>query len=241
MRDPRESVVKLCAILLRNDLVKLKQETSLTFLRSLLIATSLTAGAAQAGPVSFSSGWAEQKLSLFSNNKYSFGNALSMTSDGGVSIAWKRISQSDWQANRASWTWTVEESVPATDLRQKGGDDRNLALYFVFAPDDAAAGLQNANIRQLLASDDVRILLYVWGGNYERGTQFQSPYLRGQGMNVMLRQAGTGSFTENVNLRADYAKAFGGEPGSLVGLAVSGDSDDTDSTIRAAISNMSLT
>lgn len=210
------------------------------FFRPLLIAATLFASAASAGPVSFSSGWNEQRLSLFSNNRYSFGNNLSMTSDGGVSIAWKRIPQADWQANSARWSWTVEESVPATDLRQKGGDDRNLSLYFVFVPDDQAASLQNANIRQLLGNSDVRVLLYVWGGNHGRGQQFQSPYLRGQGMNVMLRQAGTGSFNENVNLAADYAKAFGGQPGSLVGIAVSGDSDDTDSMIRAAIGNMAL-
>ena len=198
------------------------------FFRPLLIAATLAASAASAGPVSFSSGWSEQKLSLFSNNRYSFGNALSMTSDGGISIAWTRIGQSDWQANNASWSWTVEESVPATDLRQKGGDDRNLSLYFVFVPDGQAESLQGANIRQLLGNDDVRVLLYVWGGNHGRGSQFQSPYLRGQGMNVALRQAGTGSFNENVSLANDYAKAFGGQPGSLVGIAVSGDSDDTD-------------
>ena len=212
----------------------------MSFFRPLLIAATLMAGAASAGPVSFSSGWNEQKLSLFSNNRYSFGNTLSMTSDGGVSIAWKRIPQADWQASSAQWSWTVEQSVPATDLRQKGGDDRNLSIYFVFVPDSAAAGLQNANIRQLLGNDDVRVLLYTWGGNHARGAQFPSPYLRGQGMNVALRQAGTGSFNENVNLAGDYAKAFGGEPGSLVGIAVSGDSDDTDSMIRAAIGNMSV-
>jgi len=210
------------------------------FFRPLLIAATLAASAASAGPVSFSSGWHEQKLSLFSNNRYSFGNALSMSSNGGISIAWTRIAQSDWQANNASWSWTVDESVPATDLRQKGGDDRNLSIYFVFVPDDQAESLQNANIRQLLGNDDVRVLLYVWGGNHGRGSQFQSPYLRGQGVNVALRQAGTGSFNENVSLANDYAKAFGGQPGSLVGIAVSGDSDDTDSMIRAAIGNLSL-
>lgn len=145
----------------------------MTFFRTLAIAATLVANTAAAGPVSFSSGWSEQKLSLFSNNRYSFGNTLSMTSDGGVSIAWKRIPQSDWQATNGRWNWTVEQSVPATDLRQKGGDDRNMSLYFVFVPDDQAAGLQNASIRQLLGNDDVRVLLYVWGGNHARGSQFQ--------------------------------------------------------------------
>lgn len=210
-----------------------------TILATLTTAT-LLASSAVAGPVSFSSGWAEQKLSLFSNNRYSFGNQLSMTSDGGVSIAYTRIPQADWSATRASWGWTVEESVPATDLRKKGGDDRNLSLYFVFLPEAEAAASEGAGIRSLLGNDNVRVLLYTWGGNHERGEQFLSPYLNGLGMNVALRPAGTGAFSENVDLAGDYARAFGGTPGALVGLAVSGDSDDTDSMIRAAIGNLVL-
>lgn len=212
----------------------------MSIFRPLLVAATLAASSAHAGPVSFASGWSEQKLSLFSNNRYSFGNQLNMSSDGGVSIAYTRIAQSDWQASSASWSWTVDQSVPATDLRQKGGDDRNLSLYFVFLPDDQAAASAGAGIRSLLGNDNVRVLLYTWGGNHGRGEQFLSPYLNGLGMNVALRPAGTGSFTENVDLAADYRRAFGGEPGSLVGLAVSGDSDDTNSTISAAVGNLSL-
>lgn len=208
--------------------------------RTALLATALTATSVAAGPVSFSSGWAEQRLSLFSSNDYSFGNQLSMTSNGSVSIAYTRVPQSDWQASSASWGWTVNTSVPATDLRRKGGDDRNLSIYFVFLPDERAASMQGAGIRALLGDSSVRVLHYTWGGNHSRGATFPSPYLPGQGVNIVLRPAGTGSFNESVNLAADYASAFGGEPGALVGLAVSGDSDDTNSSISAAIGNMVL-
>lgn len=209
-------------------------------LRSLGLTLLLTTGMAHAGPVSFANGWETQRLSLFSNNTYSFGAQLNMVSEGGVSLAYTRIPQGDWQASGASWSWSVAESVPATDLRQKGGDDRNLSLYFVFLPDDQAAAMEGAGIRQLLDNAQVRVLLYTWGGDHGRGEQFLSPYLRGQGMTVALRPAGTGSFNENVDLAADYQRAFGGAPGALVGLAVSGDSDDTDSVIRAAIGNLVL-
>jgi len=208
--------------------------------RTFALSLAFVAGTAEAAPVSFSQGWQEQKLSLFSNNRYNFGNQLSMISDGGVSIAYTRLPQGQWQSTRATWAWTVEESVPTTNLKVKGGDDRNLSLYFVFLPDDVATANEGAGIRSLLRNDEVRVLLYTWGGNHSRGEQFLSPYLNGLGMNVALRPAGTGSFSENVDLAADYARAFGREPGALVGLAVSGDSDDTDSMIRAAIGNMVL-
>ncbi len=210
----------------------------------LLLSTVLaltTAISASAGPVSFANGWQEQRLSLFSSNDYNFGQNLGLVSEGSVSIAWTRVDRANWDKSGAAWSWTVDQSVPATDLSRKGGDDRNISLYFVFVPENLAPGLEGANIRSLLGNDDVRIMQYAWGGNHSRGQVIPSPYgPQGQGVTIALRQAGTGSFSESVDLAADYARAFGNEKGALVGLAVSGDSDDTDSVIRAAIGNLSL-
>jgi len=200
-----------------------------------------TATTVMAGPVNFSSGWKEQKLSLFSSNDYTFGDQLSMVSDGSVSIAWAGVPRSDWGATSASWDWRVDQSVPATDLSKKGGDDRNLSVYFVFVPASVAPDLAGAGIRSLLGRDDVRVVQYAWGGNNTVGAVIASPYGKlGTGVTIPLRTAGTGSASENVNLSADFARAFGGEKGALIGLAVSGDSDDTKSVIRAAIANLIL-
>ncbi|WP_299412892.1 DUF3047 domain-containing protein [uncultured Sulfitobacter sp.] len=204
-------------------------------------ALTLAAMSVSAGPISFSSGWSEQRLSLFSSNDYSFGKNLSLVSDGSVSIAWTRVGQADWGASGASWRWSVDQSVLATNLARKGGDDRNISLYFVFVPEAVAPSLQGKNIRSLLGNKDVRIIQYAWGGNAKRGQVIKSPYgPRGQGVTIALRQAGTGSHGEKVDLAADYARAFGGAKGALVGLAVSGDSDDTKSVIRASIGSLSL-
>ena len=205
---------------------------------ALVLATTVSVAA---GPVNFSTGWKEQRLSLFSSNDYTFGQNLGLVSNGSVSIAWSRVDRADWDVAGASWGWTVEQSVPATDLSRKGGDDRNISLYFVFVPESIAPSLEGANIRALLGNDDVRIIQYAWGGIHARGQVIQSPYApQGQGVTIALRQAGTGAFMESVDLAADYARAFGGEKGALVGLAVSGDSDDTDTMIRAAISSLTL-
>ena len=202
-------------------------------------ALALATTTVQAGAVSFASGWKEQKLTLFSSNDYSFGDSLSMTSNGSVSIAWTRVGQGDWGADAASWNWAVSQSVPVTDLSRKGGDDRNISVYFVFVPADVAPSLAGAGIRSLLGRDDVRVMQYAWGGNHGRGSVIKSPYGRG-GVTIPLRQAGTGSVSESVNLAADYARAFGGTKGALIGLAVSGDSDDTNTVIKATVSNLNL-
>lgn len=210
------------------------------FLLSTLLAIAVAAPVS-AGTVSFADGWQEQRLSLFSSNDYSFGQDLGLVSEGAVSIAWARVKPDDWNTAGASWSWRVDQSVPATDLSLKGGDDRNISLYFVFVPESIAPSLQDAGIRALLGNADVRIMQYAWGGNHTRGQVIPSPYAPpGQGVTIALRQAGTGAFSENIDLAADYARAFGGEKGALVGLAVSGDSDDTDSVIRAAIGSLTL-
>jgi hypothetical protein len=210
-------------------------------LAPLLALLVMMAAEVSAGPISFETGWKEQRLSLFRSNDYRFGSSLGMVSDDAVSIAWTRVTRADWASAGASWAWTVEQSVPPTDLGRKGGDDRNISLYFVFVPERMAPALEGASIRSLLGNKDVRIIQYAWGGNHRRGQVIPSPYgPPGQGVTIALRQAGTGSHRETVDLAADHARAFGTPKGALVGLAVSGDSDDTDSLIRATIGAIEL-
>jgi len=61
-----------------------------------------------------------------------------------------------------------------------------------------------------------------------------------RGKTVVLRGAGTGAHNENVDFAADYKRAFCGAPEALVGFAVSADSDDTDSTIVAKMSGLTV-
>ena len=194
-----------------------------------------------AGPVAFDRAWREQGFPLFSGNSYRFGgNALEIASDGAVSIAWRSLPAAFHGASRASWRWSVSEGVPPTDLTRKGGDDRNLALYFVFVPQDQAASVEGAGLRRLLRNPQARVLVYAWGGSHARGAVLASPYLDSRGKTVVLRGAGTGSHAESVDLAADLRRVFGEAPRALVGMAVSGDSDDTSSRIRASISALRL-
>lgn len=188
------------------------------------------------------SGWTEQRFSMFSSNSYEqAGRRLGVTSRGTVSLLWTKVPASQRGSTGASWQWSVAQSVPPTALDRKGGDDRNLSLYFVFLPAAKVADLENSSIRRLLEAEEARVLMYVWGGQAGRGSILSSPYLGSRGKTVVLRPAGTGSFNERVDLHADLRRAFGGmAEGQLVGVAVSADSDDTDSAIGAAITDLRL-
>ncbi|SHM00941.1 Protein of unknown function [Roseovarius litoreus] len=202
---------------------------------------ALAATMASASPIAFDGSWKHQKFSLFSGNDYALrGGALDMVSDASVSLLYRAVPETAWQASNASWLWQVSQSVPPTDLALKGGDDRNLAMYFVFLPQAEAERARGSRVTRLLSHEDVRVLVYVWGGDHAPGAFLDSPYLGPRGKTVVLRPAGTGEARERVDLAADFARAFGGERTALVGLAVSGDSDDTNTRITGRISGLTL-
>jgi hypothetical protein len=212
-------------------------------IRALSILAALACAApASADRIAFDDGWQEQTFSLFGGgNDFVFrGDALDVGSDDAVSLVWTALPRSAWDAKQASWVWQVDASVPPTDLTRKGGDDRNLAVYFVFLPAADVAEVRDAGIRSLLNDPDARVLTYVWGGNHPAGAMLRSPYLGERGRTVALRPAGTGQGTAQVNLAADYSAAFGAAAPSVVGVAVSADSDHTGATIRARVSNLRL-
>ena len=201
---------------------------------------ALTAFPGIADPIRFTSDWREQAFPRLAANRYGAqGARLDIVSDQGVSVLYTALPESRWAGRQATWNWQVEQSVPPTDLRRKGGDDRNISVYFVFM--DAASARKagpNPRLRSLLGNRNARMLVYTWGGAHARGDVLESPYLEARGRTMVLRGAGTGSHAETVDLAADYARIFGGAPEALVGIAVSADSDDTETAIRARISDM---
>lgn len=209
-----------------------------------VIVSALTAltliGPASAGQISFDGNWREQGfLRLFSNDYTPRGNALDITSDGTVSLYWRAVPEALRGASNASWNWAVSQGVPATDLSKKGGDDRNIALYFVYTDAATAASLNPNRAAKLLRDANTKALVYVWGGTQKRGTTQQSPYHNGL-KTLVRRAAGTGSHSERVDLDSDFKRAFGSEPGVLVGIGITADSDDTKTFIQAQVSNLAL-
>ena len=197
-------------------------------------------GALSAEPVKFDESWREQGfLRLFTNDYVARGERLDVVSNGTVSIFWRPVDGRSRTAIGASWNWAVAQGVPPTDLTKKGGDDRNLALYFVFLDSASAQKASAKSARRVLNNPNARALVYVWGGANGRGEVFRSPY-HPRLVGKVLRPADVGAFAESVDLEQDFADAFGEQKGVLVGIGVSADSDDTNTRIQAVISGLTL-
>lgn len=210
----------------------------ITLLAALLLCAPMSPARAQSIP--FDQAWKEQGfLRLFSNDYQTNGDQLGVVSNGTVSLFWRPVEGAARAATKAAWSWRVDEGVPATDLNIKGGDDRNLALYFVFLDPQTAKSITRNSARALLRNDNVRAIVYVWGGAHGRGDVLPSPY-HPRLVTKVLRPAGTGQHRESVDLVQDFKDAFGEEKGVLVGLGVSADSDDTDTRVRAVVAGLTL-
>jgi hypothetical protein len=212
----------------------------LALIAALALALPLSGAPGMAEPLRFTPDWREQSFPRLSANRYGpQGNRLDIVSDQAVSVLYTALPEDRWTGRQANWRWRVEQSVPPTDLQRKGGDDRNISIYFVFMDKASArrAG-PNPRLRSLLGNRNARMLVYTWGGDHARGDVLDSPYLEARGRTLVLRGAGTGDHVETVDLAADYARIFGGTAEALVGIAVSADSDDTQTAIRARISDL---
>ena len=190
----------------------------------------------------FDQSWQALTFRRIPATQYTLGGArLGILAERSSSVIYRSVSPSAQGATTARWSWSVSESVPPTDLSRRGGDDRNISVYFVVMDAASAARLApDTSLTRLMANRSARILIYVWGGSHAPGSIVPSPYTRGRGVSVIRRAAGTGSHTESVDLQADHARAFGSRYEALVGLAVSSDSDDTQGVVRAELSNLVL-
>ncbi len=211
------------------------------FLPPLLALSLIFATPAPAHNLPFDASWREQGFRRLWSNDYELAGArLGVVSEGTVSLLYRAVPRAMWEARRASWRWAVREGVAATDLTVKGGDDRNLAVYFVFVDRASAEKLSQRSARRLLRNRNTRALVYVWGGAHPRGALLDSPYGNGLLKTVIARGAGVGAFSEQVDLARDYARAFGGAPGVLVGVGITADSDDTDGRILADLFDLAI-
>lgn len=168
-------------------------------------------------------------------------STLAVETSGGAGLLWRAVPAHGRNVNNARWRWQKNEGVGPTDLTRKGGDDRVLALYFVFA--DPGAVTEGADLPALLKKGRADVLLYVWGGDGNPGIVLPLPYFNGHGRMIVKRPANTKSgiwFNERAALRADFERAFRKKPGALVAIAVSSDADDTGGRNNASLGNLSL-
>lgn len=216
--------------------------------RALLVATTvaLAAGGVDAdtvaipiGPDLDALGWQHLAFDGIPETRFSGSDdgVLRVEADHSSSVLYHAAGDDPVAASTLTWSWRATESLAATDLSRKGGDDRVLALFVAFKGKtlfDAIKGL-------ISPLKQGKVLTYVWGGA-KKGA-FPHPYMDGAGW-IVVRQtadAPTGTWImEQADLKADYERAFGEPAPAVAAIGVAGDADDLQTTASGEIKDIRL-
>jgi len=213
----------------------------------LLVGAGASAAIADRAPIE---GWLEMTFAGKRENAWTATdeNGIRVVSTSSVSVLYRSVDAELGETPCLSWRWRVDETMGPTNLARRGYDDRPLAVYVSFPYLPEQAGFWERFWRpfvELAKGPDApgRVLSYVWGGYRERGETLASPYLGASGRLKILRSGDAPTerwFDERVDVAADYRRAFDAPPPDPMQVAISADSDDTDSRSVALIRNLAF-
>ena len=149
------------------------------------------------------------------------------------------------------WRWRLDQALQRADLTRKSGDDVALRVCALFDMPLTHLGLVDRSFLRLARSVSPQFLpaatlCYVWDTQLPVGTELPNAFTHR--VRYVVLDSGTAQLkqwvTHERNLTADFLKAFGHETEGvppLIGIMVGADSDNTDDTSLAYISDLVLT
>ncbi len=164
------------------------------------------------------SGW--QAKSFAGDTRYQLQDdgsrlALHAISDNAASGLFREIEVNLDLTPYLHWSWKVENLLGGADEPSKTGDDYPARVYVVFS-----GGLFFWR---------TRAINYVWSSNQPVGSEWPNAFT-GNAKMVAVRggPAGLGQWvSERRDVKADYRRLFGEEPGEIAAIALMTDTDNT--------------
>ena len=218
---------------------------------SLLLACSAPVSAAKPKPASpcvarnmgfgqSAVGWAHQPLSKLKRDTVYLlvqedGHAvLRGAADRSASLYVALIKPATGVPASISWRWKTDALVPDADNRDKKREDAPLRVLVGFDGDKATLPEEEQKRFQRAKSLTGRdgpyaTLMYIWSDHVPVDTVIPSAHTSQVKMlAVASGSKGLGQWqTVHRNLAADYKRAFGAQPGRVLGVAVMTDTDNT--------------
>lgn len=146
-----------------------------------------------------------------------------------------------------SWQWQTDALVRNADNRDKQREDAPVRLVAAFGGDQGR--LSDAEKRRLEWAQSLSkreppyaALMYIWSEQLPRETVIPSAHTSQLKMLVVAsgsREVGKWQ-NQRRDLRADYKRAFGEEPGALLGIGVMTDTDNTGAKVSARYADIRL-
>ncbi len=141
--------------------------------------------------------------------------ALHATSDNAASGLYHEVKVDLDHTPYLHWSWKVGNLLEGGDERSKAGDDYPARIYVVFS-----GGLFFWR---------TRAINYVWSSNQPIGSEWPNAFT-GNAKMIAVRTGTAGLqqwLSEKRDVKADYRRLFGTEPGEISAVALMTDTDNT--------------
>jgi Protein of unknown function (DUF3047) len=165
---------------------------------------------------------------------------LSVRADRSVSILRRQFLPAIEAPGHIDFTWKVDALPQDANLAEADREDAAVRILLSFDGDRSRWSPKNhrlSEMSRLLTGEELpyATLMYVWSNHGEPGSVVVNP--RTDRIRKVVVESGKGRLgqwrTYRRDIRADFVKAFGEEPGTLRSVALMTDTDNTRSQLRA--------
>ena len=141
---------------------------------------------------------------------------------------------------RLQFEWQADALIERADMAERDSEDSPLRLILAFEGDRSRFSAKNAMLSDLteaLTGEPLpyATLMYVWCNRRPVESVIVNP--RTDRVRKLVVESGAGHLKQwriyQRDVRADFVKAFGEEPGALLGMAIMSDTDNTRSSVKA--------
>lgn len=166
--------------------------------------------------------------------------ALRVQADASVSILRQRLEPALSGRGRLRFSWRADALPDEARLHERGRDDAALRVLLAFEGDRSRwnAGTHRlSELSRLVTGEPLpyATLSYVWSATDAPGSVVLNP--RTDRIRKLVLDSGAEHLgqwrTHERDIRADFVRAFGEEPGPLVAVALMTDTDNTGARLQA--------
>ena len=181
-----------------------------------------------------------KRFAAFETSDRSGRPALTVNADQSVSILRQRFAPSLTDVGQLAFSWRVNALPEGAELREAGRADAAVRILLAFDGDRSKWSARNhrlSEMSQLLTGEPLpyATLAYVWSNQGEPDSVIVNP--RTDRIRKVVVESGVeqlGRWRDyRRDVRADFVKAFGEEPGPLVAVALMTDTDNTGTRLQA--------
>ena len=167
-------------------------------------------------------------------------HAIEVRSESAASMLRQRVRIEPDRLGQLRFSWLVPSLIASADMSKRDADDSPVRLILMFDGDRSRFSARDAALSDLseaLTGEPMpyATLMYVWSNDGASGPVIINP--RTGRIRKLVMESGAGKLGQWLDyerdVRADFERAFGEQPGALVAIGIMTDTDNTRSLAQA--------